>query len=138
MVRAAEFMGTRANLQMAEYVHGFLSRTAKERYREFKRARPKGRRWERADFLNGVISGFNHKLEEQCKQNRQEGLVWVQDPQLQSFEECRHPRTRSRRTAPLTCGSAYAAGHCAGSQIVLHRPMAESQGQRGRLLAGES
>ena len=136
--RATEYTGTPANLQMAEYVHDFLSRTAKARYREFKHHRPKGRRRERTEFLNGLIRGFDAKLKEQKEKHRQEGLVWVEDPKLTAFEERRHPRTLSRRSAVITFGGAYAAGHMAGSEIVLNLPLAEKQENRGLLLKGRA
>ncbi|MBT3220814.1 MAG: DUF2786 domain-containing protein [Proteobacteria bacterium] len=134
--RATEYTGTPANLQMAEYVHGFLSHAAKARYLEFKRTRPKGRRHERAEFLNGVIRGFEGKLRDQREKNRQEGLVWVEDPGLVAFEDCRHPITKTRRRALITLGSAYAAGHSVGGEIVLNRPLTQNSRQRGLLLKG--
>ena len=71
-----EITGTPASVEMAEYVHDFLSGTADRLWKE---AKPRLGGRARQAFLRGVVSGFSEKLREQRTTLSGTGLVWVPD-----------------------------------------------------------
>jgi len=118
-----EACGTPANLEMAAYVHAFLTHTADQLWREHKRSkRIRGDR-DRRTFLAGVMVGFLEKLNAQRVHHKEQGMIWVGDADLEEFYRKRHPRivrvrhTGSRRT------EAHHHGREAGKKIVLHKPV---------------
>lgn len=115
-----EICGSRANLELAEYVHSFLNVTAERLFREFRRT-PTGRGAKRLTFIAGVMAGFRDRLERERKKSKAEGLVWVGDAALDDFFRKRHPRIRWTRYAVGHGSEAYARGREAGAKIVLHR-----------------
>lgn len=116
-----EVCGTLENVELAEYVHGFLSETAERLWRDYKRARRIGANAERRTYLSGVMAGFRTKLDDQHRRQKREGLVWVGDGDLERYFRQRHPRVRWIRHACGQRSDAYAHGHEAGRSIVLHR-----------------
>jgi len=116
-----EVCGTADNLELAEYVHTFVTRTADTLWREFRRTRTSRRRSDRQRFLAGVMSGFRERLERDKKQNGAEGLVWKGDADLHVFFRRRHPHIRFTRHAAHTGSEAYSRGRAAGQKLVLHR-----------------
>jgi len=116
-----EICGTLENLELAEYVHGFLLETSERMWRDYRRARRLGANAERRTFLSGVMAGFRDKLAREQKKHRAEGLVWVGDGDLERFFRHRHPRIRWTRYGCGPRSDAYAHGREAGGQIVLHR-----------------
>jgi hypothetical protein len=133
-----EICGVRANLSIAEYVHGFLHETAQRLWREHKRARGIGSDRERRAYLAGVMTGFADKLGSQDVKSRNEGLVWVRDADLSGYFRRRHPQVRHVRHPGQRRTDAWARGREAGRTIVLHRPIQSNVGSRGRLLTGKS
>ncbi|MFO0758110.1 MAG: DUF2786 domain-containing protein [Byssovorax sp.] len=118
-----EACGTPANLEMAAYVHAFLSHTAEKLWAEHKREqRIRGDR-DRRLYLAGVMSGFLEKLDAQRKAHKEEGLVWVQDADLQGYYRRRHPYIQNIRHAGMRRTEAHAHGREAGKKIVLHKPV---------------
>lgn len=119
-----EIMGTRANLEVAEWVWGTVRETAE---RLWQRARVErgltGR--ERRAFLVGVMTGFHDRLEEQARTCRaEEGLVWVGDAALEDWSHDRYPRRRSTgSSAPVRGLRGYRAGEEAGRKLELRRPL---------------
>ena len=65
-----ELCGTRANLDVAAYVHGFLTDTAQRLWRGHKRASGIHSDRERRSFCAGVMAGFDEKLGEGSEQKR--------------------------------------------------------------------
>jgi hypothetical protein len=116
-----EACGTRENLELAEYVHAFLSHTAERLWAEYKRQG--GRRGDRGrrTYLAGVMAGFREKLEAQKRQHHKQGLVWVGDGDLGQYFRRRHPRVRWTRHAGERRSEVFAHGREAGRRIVLHR-----------------
>jgi hypothetical protein len=118
-----EVCGTPANLEMAAYVHAFLTHTSDQLWREHKRVKRIRSDRDRRTFLAGVMVGFLEKLNAQRVQHKEQGLVWVGDADLSDFYRKRHPRivhvrhTGSRRT------EAHHHGREAGKKIVLHKPV---------------
>ena len=116
-----ELSGTRANLDLAVYVHAFLLRTAERLWSE-RRADPRVRGRDRVAFQSGVIRGFHDKLRADRRSLAGTGLVCRPDAALTDFFDRRNPRTRRRR-APAPSGAAHLAGREAGARVVLHRPL---------------
>lgn len=136
--RVLEICGTPANLEMAVYVHGFLHQTAERLWQHHRRAQALSGNRDRRSFLLGVIRGFGDKLRRQQRQNREEGLVWLGDPDLARYLRGRHPRIRKSygRTAELS--AAYLHGKEAGRGIVLHKPVTQGPSRGPALLTGKS
>jgi hypothetical protein len=132
-----EICGTRANLAIAEYVHGFLLETAERLWRDHKAARGIQGDRERRTYLAGVMVGFADKLARQDARSKSEGLVWVQDGDLSKFFRRRHPYVRHVRHTGQRRTDAWAHGREAGRKIVLHRPVQSAAEARGRLLPGK-
>jgi uncharacterized protein DUF2786/SprT-like family protein len=129
-----EVCGTRANVEMADYAHDFLTQTSERLWREHKRAHAIDSNRDRRAFLAGVMTGFRNKLDSQKKSHLEHGLVWRGDPQLSAFLKQRHPRSQWTRYSSSHDHAAHAEGQRAGSTIVLHRGLGGSVQNRGRLL----
>jgi hypothetical protein len=118
-----EVCGTPANLEMAAYVHAFLTHAADHLWQEHKEAkRIRGDR-DRRTFLSGVMVGFLEKLNAQRTEHQQQGLVWVGDADLDAFYKKRHPRIVHVRHAGNRRTAAHHDGREAGRRIVLHKPV---------------
>jgi hypothetical protein len=131
--RVLELCGTVSNLEVASYVHGFLLDTAARLWREHKRKHGIASDQERRRFQAGVMSGFAEKLKSSAKESQREGLVWVGDPDLETFMHQRYPRRVGGGSVGMRLTQAYEHGRAAGRQIVLHKPVTQTQA-RGRLL----
>jgi hypothetical protein len=129
-----EICGTRANLAIAEYVHGFLHATAERLWREHKQSHGIASDRERRTYLAGVMTGFADKLVRQQVQSKREGLVWVLDGDLAGYFRRRHPHVRHVRHGGQRRTDAWARGREAGRAIVLHKPVQGAATSRGRLL----
>jgi hypothetical protein len=129
-----EACGTPANLEMAAYVHAFLTHTAEHLWREHKKARRIHGDRDRRTFLAGVMVGFLEKLNAQRSAHREEGLVWVGDADLEGFYRRRHPRIVHVRHAGSRRTAAHAEGREAGRKIVLHKPVGSGPSGGVRLL----
>jgi hypothetical protein len=133
-----EICGNRANLVIAEYVHGFLHATAASLWRDHKRARGIASDRERRVFLAGVMIGFADKLVRQSAKSRGEGLIWVKDGDLAGYFRRRHPYVRHVRHTGQRRTDAWADGRAAGRRIVLHKPVEAATTLRGRLLPAKT
>jgi hypothetical protein len=129
-----EICGTPENLEIAEYVHGYLVATAERLWQEHKtKKRIRGDR-DRRTFLAGVMSGMSDKLAREAGRAKEAGLVWVADADLVGYFRKRHPYVRHVRYAGQRRSETYAEGKQAGSTIVIHRGMKSEVESRGRLL----
>ena len=133
-----ELCGRRANLAIAEYVHGFLHETADRLWRAHKADRGIRSDRERRTYLAGVMAGFADRLARQDGASRSEGLVWVKDGDLSGYFRRRHPYVRHVRHTGQRRTDAFSHGRAAGRKIVLHKPVQASATSRGRLLAPKS
>jgi len=133
-----EVCGTRANVELAEYVHGFLVQSSAHLWRAHQKLHGVKANADRRRFIAGVMSGFYKKLTDQREPARQEGLVWLGDAQLQAYFKHRYPRTRQVSYASSSGSSAHAEGRRAGESLVLHRGVSESSSGRVHLLKGGS
>jgi hypothetical protein len=129
-----EICGSTANLEMAAYVHAFLHHTAEQLWRSHKREHDVRSNRDRRTFLAGVMLGFLEKLNNERKQEREQGLVWVRDADLSGYYRARHPHVHHVRHAGNQRTEAHAHGRAAGRSIVLHRPIQGDAGARGNLL----
>jgi hypothetical protein len=129
-----EICGTPENLEIAEYVHGYLLKTAERLWQEHARTLQITGNRDRRTFLAGVMTGFADKLARQARAQKEEGLIWVRDADLEHFFRRRHPHIRHIRHAGTRRNEAYTRGREAGQKIVLHRAVREPASDRGRLL----
>lgn len=129
-----EVCGTRENVEMAEYVHSFLNRTALALFREFQRRMATRRNAERRRFCAGVMVGFRERLQSERATAAECGLVWVQDAELVRFLRRRHPHVRWTRHSSSTSSEAYSEGRAQGRRIVLHRGVEQGPTERRRRL----
>jgi hypothetical protein len=127
-----EICGTPANLEMASYVHAFLTRAAERLWFEHKRSEGIAGNRDRRTYLAGVMEGFRDKLAAETRKHREQGLVWVGDADLEAYYRRRHPHIRHSRTAGHLRTDAHVAGRSAGRRLVLHRGIdAESTRAKG-------
>lgn len=127
-----EICGTPENVELAEYVHGFLHAAAERLWEGRSReARQAGDR--KSAFCAGVVTGFAAKLQVESKRATAAGLVWVQDADLTDYFRKRHPRVRHVRYGGEARSGAYQDGVRAGAKLILHRGM-RGQGAGNRLL----
>lgn len=136
---AFEISGTPENVDMAEYAYAFVKRAAERAWQ----ARPEISGRLKSRFLSGVMMGFLEKLDAQAKScEQEEGLVWSGDPALRDWFERRYPRLVKGRKVTVAADEAWASGHEAGKEIVLHKgvgagPDGADPRASGRLLGRE-
>jgi hypothetical protein len=129
-----ELCGTRANLEMAEYVHAFLTETGERLWRAYRLDRRLPGDRERRQFLAGVMAGFRERLQHERRRHEAEGLVWTGDGDLSRYLRRRHPYVRFTHHASGGRSEAHRDGRAEGRKVILHRPVAASSSRRGRLL----
>lgn len=141
--RVMELMGVRDNLAVAEYVYHFLMGRLPLLWQEHrKRTGAAGR--EKNSYWLGVLNGFRLKLADQekaeaARERRECGtsLILTADPGLVRYCRSRYPRLRTvRRAGPRLRADSYEAGQEEGRRLVLHKGVAEHDGDRGGLLTG--
>jgi len=119
-----ELCGTSANLEVADYVHGFLTDTAKRLWREHKKALGIRSDRERRRFCAGVMAGFDEKLGAAEPPVQSQGLIRHADAQREAYLRRRYPRRSTRSGGTILRTQAYEHGKKAGRQVELHRPVA--------------
>jgi len=134
-----ELMGTRENVQMAEYVYHFLMHQASGRWDRFRREEQLRSRLSRTSYLTGLMAGFREQLElaeKKVDRETQKALVRCQnDPELAEFVNFRHPRLRKiYRGARRGDGRSYEAGKKEGRELILSRALSSSDGNQNRRL----
>lgn len=118
-----EVCGTQANLDMAAYVHAFLTHSADHLWSDHRKLKRIRSNKDRRTFLAGVMAGFMEKLEQQRVVNKEEGLVWIKDADLDGYYRKRHPHIHHVRLAGNQRTEAHAHGREAGRKLVLHKPV---------------
>lgn len=129
-----EICGSHENLEMACYVHAFLSGTADRLWKEHKIDEGITSNRERRTYRAGVMEGFHSRLKSEQRRSASAGLVWVGDPELDRYYKKRHPRIRTVRLQGHGHSRTRASGREAGQQIVLHKGVKQGGRSRGRLL----
>jgi hypothetical protein len=133
-----ELCGTPANLEVATYVHAFLTETAERLWREHKRALAIRSDKDRRRFCAGVMSGFDEKLRAGEQVSQSQGLVRHADAQREAYLRRRYPRRTTRSASTILRTAAYEQGRAAGGQVTLHRPVASSAAATRLLLPQRS
>lgn len=118
-----EICGSEDNLEMAAYVHGFLTHTAERLWAAHKQAAGITADRDRRTYLAGVMLGFAERLAEKERQHQVEGLVWAGDRVLQDYFRRRYPHVRRVQQKGQPRTPARAEGKKAGREIVLSRPL---------------
>jgi Protein of unknown function (DUF2786)/SprT-like family len=129
-----EICGSRANLEIAEYVHEFLTHSCHRLWIDHQRAQGLRSNRERRTFQSGVMAGFSTKLGRESKKHRAQGLVWVKDGDLGNYFRRRHPHIRNVRYGISPRSDAWHKGREAGEKIVLRKGVEAGAVTRGRLL----
>jgi predicted SprT family Zn-dependent metalloprotease len=130
-----EICGTAENLEMAGYVHSFLSGTAERLWRQHKRVEGIRSDRDRRSFMAGAVEGFHERLKSEQRAAKERGMVWVGDADLDRYHRSRHPHIRSVRLRGHGPSEARSHGRAAGRNIVLHRGVkSDSSGKKRRAL----
>lgn len=116
-----EVCGTDENVEMAQYVHGFLIHTSERLWKAHRRAHRIDSNRDRRKFIAGVMVGFHDKLQRERGRNQERGLLWAGDEKLKAFFRARYPKTRSVSYGTSGGEAAYDTGRKAGQNIVLHK-----------------
>lgn len=118
-----ELIGSPENLDVAEWVHGFVLATAASAWDRY-RATSGAVGGQRRRFLSGVMTGFSEQLAAGKREAEAVGLVHVGDAGLKDWVRRRFPRLRSVR-ADVVADDAWHAGRAEGREIRLHKPIRE-------------
>ena len=131
-----ELVGTRENLDAAEYAYHFVRNNAERLWLEHRRANP-GMRGTKLQYLSGLLQGFWMKLLEEKKGFEEErGLIWKGDPGLKEHVRHLHPHLRSVSCGGVSSSDSYHAGERDGRKMTIHRGVQDRSENRGRLLPG--
>ncbi|MEZ6187718.1 MAG: DUF2786 domain-containing protein [Planctomycetota bacterium] len=122
-----EVMGTRANVDMAEYVHDCLERQCQSLWQRFKAEREITDRRAKRHYLDGLLAGFRRQLNQSQTQSAERGLIWIGDPELNAFARERYPRTTRTRLDAVGHSDVRSEGVRAGERIRLHQPVASAR-----------
>ena len=134
-----EVYGTPTNLDMADYVHHYLSRLLVRLWSEYRHQRRLRSNHERMRYFAGVLQGFHGKLTQQRVDpgdtTESEALVWQGDDRLQSYYRYHNPRIQTRQTGGVATSEAFRHGVEAGGRVNLRQPVEAAAGFGG-LLSG--
>jgi hypothetical protein len=129
-----EICGNEDNLELACYVHSFLSDSGQRLWNEYQKTHQIRSNLHRRDFLAGVFTGVRESLNQDQKKREKEGLVWVGDAELTGFFKRRHPHIRWLRGQSRERPEAWGKGRDAGRTLELHRPLREAEQKGPKLL----
>ncbi|WP_155308909.1 DUF2786 domain-containing protein [Desulfosarcina ovata] len=123
MGRVLEISGTRKNVQIAEYVHGAVSRYIDSAWTDYRRQKGLNR-YRKTDFAVGIIEGFKSTLHmaAQCiRTNLPSDLpVATADPALKGYVDRRYRRVRAfSRQGPGHDPRVFADGTETGKKLVI-------------------
>jgi Protein of unknown function (DUF2786)/SprT-like family len=144
--KAAEILGRRENILMAEFVYHFLTQQCASLWAEHKRT-TKCRGTLRRSYQLGVLSGFDEKLKKAQKMDESvssslgmsatevNALLKIETSELGDFVSRRYPRlsTKSWGRGNLDLGT-FSTGQTAGRSLNLNKPMGGSSGGFGGFL----
>jgi predicted SprT family Zn-dependent metalloprotease len=131
-----EVCGTSENVELASYVHTFLTETAERLWNQYRVERTLSGNAERREFVAGVMTGFRDKLAKDKQRQHRQGLVWVGDAELNHYLKRRHPHVRWMRGTARRRPESWAHGREAGKHIILHKPVKAGSGTGPKLLPG--
>ena len=120
-----ELVGTKTNLEIAEYVYSFLKRELEYLWTAHRYQHPnlKGIAPKR-DFQCGVLQGFIKKLDQAHSKTLSENgtkLILLKKEQLERFFHERHPRLKASRRLTYRPSASYHAGYQQGQDLEIHK-----------------
>lgn len=144
--KAAEILGRRENIIMAEFVYSFLNQQCDSLWRDYLRKhRCPGNL--RRSYQLGILSGFDEKLSKNKDLDRKvasnEGLneqettalLRIETSEISRYVNLRYPRIRTRSASGTMLDyNAYSSGKSDGRNLNLSRPMSSSSGRLGGYL----
>lgn len=132
--RGVDLLGTRENVEMAEYVYHFLRHRAESLWQRHK-ATTRAPANHRTDFLHGLFHAFNEKLRAPVLTPEETALVRAKDAGLERFKRWHYPylRTTSSSGGGVDAG-AFASGVTEGKALNIHKGVHGHAGNRGGLL----
>jgi len=137
--KAAEIMGTKQNVLMAEYVYHFLRQKVQTLSKEYRRETGRSALQARS-YAIGLLTGFIQKLDEESnvpRTSEQTALVKVCDKQINEFLRFRHPKiTNKRYGASYRDSSSYENGKSDGRRISISKGVNHSSADTSRFLIG--
>jgi hypothetical protein len=120
--RALEICGSLEHVEVAEYVHTYMLRTAGRLWTSHQKDMGITKNAQRRAYLEGVMLGFRDKLDaEEERQVQEEGLVPYKDVGLEDWYGLRHPARSSGRSVTLKQGAAQRAGRAAGREVSVRK-----------------
>jgi hypothetical protein len=129
-----EIIGTRQNLDVAEYVHDYLSQTIEQIWSEH-RTSDAYRGGRKGQFFAGLTRGFMDKLDGQrAKLVKERALVWKGDSRLRDHVAHLYPRLSRIRAGGVSRGEDYHIGVEQGREITLRMGVTQRSALRGGLL----
>ena len=129
-----DIMGSREDVLLAEYVHGFLHQSAESLWKAHrKQTGAKGLR-ARNSFIRGLLVGFHKKLDDQSSAtepqvlaNAHSALVAAEGREREQFKNKRYPRLVQRSSSARVDRSAFTYGKSEGGRLSIRKPITESQ-----------
>jgi len=132
-----EICGTPENVELAEYAHHELQRSAHELWRRHQREHAINSDKDKRPYFEGVLIGFSERLRTQKEQREQRReLVWVGDPKLDAYFRSRYPRIRRDKYFISSGTEAFSAGKEAGAHLELTPAIKGREREGPRLLTG--
>jgi hypothetical protein len=135
--KAAEVLGSRQNVLMAEYVYHFLRQKTESLTDEYRR-RAGVSAMQGRSYAIGLLTGFMQKLNAEAGEqhtSEEKSLVKSCDRQLADYLRSRHPKIANRRFgATYRDSGSYESGRQDGRRISISRGVTHSAGNQGKLL----
>lgn len=131
-----DIMGSREDVLLAEYVHGFLHKSAESLWQAHrKQNNVKGLR-ARNSFIRGILVGFHKKLDDQNTatprtvqlDQQLEALVVADGREREAFKKRRYPRVVQRSSSARVDRSAFTHGKSEGGRLSIRKPISKSEG----------
>lgn len=127
--KVLQIHGTPTNLDLAEYVHEFVTTLLDSLWVRHKESKGISSNRERLQFFAGVVEGFESTLRRQNGELEEKALVWKGDPKLEEHYRWQHPSIQISSYGGGGRGEAYAEGVAEGERVRLRKPI--SGGARG-------
>lgn len=135
--KAAEVLGSRQNVLMAEYVYHFLRQKIESLTRDYRNETGASALQGRS-YAIGLLTGFMQKLDRESGANHtseEKALVKSNDHLLAAYLRSRHPKITNRHFgASYRDAGSYENGRRDGGRISISRGVTHSTGNQGRLL----
>jgi hypothetical protein len=136
--RVVDVMGTRENVQMAEYAYWFLYHQLPQLFDQFRQDKGPQPRNARNSFYIGVLRGFDEKLKQQKRDLKEKTQEWGlvahrgthqelearSDAELRHFVKSRYPSLSNNSGRSLNVAEeAFNSGKDRGRELNLHRAL---------------